>query len=522
MTALTLLSTQPLIHAFGWTLLNFLWQGAIIALVLKLVLRLLIGNSSQLRYMAACCALGLMVVFPLATFGHLAANSKVVSQALSRSNVERDQVPSLRSDSTGPVTPWVDQIAEAFDNSLPWLLAAWLAGATILMGRLNIGLIIAWKMKSVSTELAPVELQAIFNDLSNRIGIVRQAALLNSALVQVPTVIGWLRPAVLIPVGCLTGLSPTQIEAIFAHELAHIRRHDYLVSVFQSLVESVLFYHPAVWWVSKRVRQEREDCCDDLAVRISGDSLAYARALSFLEEHRSSHTVVALGANGGVLAMRIRRLLGYKDAPAYSWLAAITQLAVVVVAAALCIGTFTRAQARPDKPLTQDSNVASHSSNPVYQRWLDEDVLWIIAPVERAAFTHLSSDPERDEFIRQFWSRRDSGSVGAGENSARREHYRRLAYSSEHFTAGMPGWKSDRGRIYILYGPPNSIEAHPVGSSTTEPYEVWHYLVIQKQAQPEHGQDTLEYKARSITKKDVDITFVDVCNCGNYQLDPVP
>jgi GWxTD domain-containing protein len=194
---------------------------------------------------------------------------------------------------------------------------------------------------------------------------------------------------------------------------------------------------------------------------------------------------------------------------------------VVVVGVALSIGTYTRAQTRPDKPI--ESNEMSQSSNPAYQRWLDEDVLWIITPQERAAFAHLSSDPERDEFIRQFWIRRDTGSANAGENIARREHYRRIAYSNEHFTAaGMPGWKSDRGRIYILYGPPNSIEAHPVGSPTTEPYEVWHYLVIQKQAQPEHGQDTLEYKARSITKKDVDITFVDVCNCGNYQLDPVP
>ena len=522
MTSLILLSKQPLIHAFGWTLLNFFWQGAIIALVLKLVLRLLMANTSQLRYVAACCAMGLMVVFPLATFAHLAIESTAAPQASSQSNVEGYQVASLRSGSTGPVTPWVDQIAELFDNSLPWLLTAWLAGTTLLMGRLNIGLIVAWRMKSASTQAAPIELRSILNDLTSRMGIVRRVGLLNSALVQVPTVIGWLRPAVLIPLGCLAGLSPIQIEAIFAHELAHIRRHDYLVSVFQSLVEAVLFYHPAVWWVSQQMRKEREDCCDDLAVSISGDCLAYARALSFLEERRSSNPALALGANGGVLATRIRRLLGYKDAPAYSWLAAGTQLAAVVVAVALCIATFTRAQTRLDKPSTIESNAALPSSNPAYQRWLDEDVLWIITPEERAAFTHLSSDPERDEFIRQFWLRRDTGSAGTDESSARREHYRRLAYSNEHFTVGMPGWKSDRGRIYILYGPPNSIEAYPDGSATLgRPYEAWHYRVIQEHAQTEHGQDGLQYKATT-TKKDVDITFVDACNCGNYQLDPVP
>jgi GWxTD domain-containing protein len=510
MTSLNILSKQPLIHAFGWTLFNFLWQGAIIALVLKFVLRMLIANSSQLRYMAGCCAMGLMVMFPLATFARLAIESTVVSQSSSQSNLEWYEMASLRGGSPGPVTPWVDRIEERFDNSLPWLLTAWLTGTTLFMGRLNIGLIVAWKMKSVSTEAAPIELRSILNDLRSRMGIVRHVGLLNSALVQVPTVIGWLRPAVLIPVGCLAGLSPIQIEAIVAHELAHIRRHDYLVSVFQSLLEAVLFYHPAVWWVSQQMRKEREDCCDDLAVGISGDRLAYARALSFLEERRSSHPVVALGANGGVLAMRIRRLLGYKDAPAYSWLAAGTQLAVVVVAVALCLGTFTRAQTRPDRPSTIESNGPSQSSDPAYQRWLDEDVVWIITPEERAAFMHLSSDPERDEFIRQFWLRRDTESAGAGENSARREHYRRIAYSDQHFAVGMAGWKSDRGRIYILYGPPNSIEAHPDGSTTIgRPYETWHYRVIQQ-----HSPTT--------TKNDVDITFVDACNCGNYQLDPVP
>jgi GWxTD domain-containing protein len=202
-------------------------------------------------------------------------------------------------------------------------------------------------------------------------------------------------------------------------------------------------------------------------------------------------------------------------------LAAGTQLAVVVVAVALCVGTFTRAQARPDKPSTIESNDESQSSNQAYRRWLDEDVLWIITSEERLAFTHLSSDPERDEFIRQFWLRRDTGSPGAGENSARREHYRRIAYANEHFTVGMPGWKSDRGRIYILYGPPNSIEAHPDGGATIgKPYEAWHYRLIQEHAQPQHGQDGLLYKATAITKQDVDITFVDACNCGNYQLDP--
>jgi hypothetical protein len=223
-----------------------------------------------------------------------------------------------RGDLSRPAMPWVNRLAESFDRSLPWVLAIWFTGTTLLLCRLNIGLIVARRMKSIATQPVAIELQSAFLDLSRRLGVIRPVSLMNSAIVQVPTVIGWLRPAVLLPLGCLTGLSAIQIEAIFAHELAHIRRHDYLVSVFQSIVYAVLFYHPAVWWVSRQVRREREDSCDDLAVKISGDPLAYAKALSFLEERRGSLPAVALGANGGVLAARIKRLLGCKQPPAYS------------------------------------------------------------------------------------------------------------------------------------------------------------------------------------------------------------
>jgi beta-lactamase regulating signal transducer with metallopeptidase domain len=297
MTFLPLSYEQPLIHAVGWSLLHFLWEGAIVALLLTCALRLLRRRSSQLRYMAACCALVLMAASPLITFGLLAFSSSAVDQTISHAIVEKNQMMSPGADLAGPSMPWLNRLAESFDRSLPWVLTAWFAGTTLLLCRLNIGLIVARRMKSIATQPAAIELQRVFHALSSRLGVVRPVSLVNSALVQVPTVIGWLRPAVLLPIGCLTGLSTIQIEAIFVHELAHIRRHDYLVSVFQSIVEAVLFYHPAVWWVSRQVRREREDSCDDLAVKISGDSLAYAKALSLLEERRGSLPAVALSAN---------------------------------------------------------------------------------------------------------------------------------------------------------------------------------------------------------------------------------
>jgi GWxTD domain-containing protein len=507
---------QPLIHAVGWSLLHFLWEGAVVALLLTSALGLLSNRSSQLRYKAACCALVLMAASPLVTFGLLVVNSSTADQAFAYAIVQSNQLLIPLTGLSEPTMPWVNRLAESLDRSLPWVLAAWFTGTTLLLCRLNVGLIVARRMKSIATQPPPIELQTAFHDLSRRLGIVRAVSLVNSALIQVPTVIGWLRPAVLLPVGCLTGLSTNQVEAIFAHELAHIRRHDYLVSVFQSIVEAVLFYHPAVWWVSQQVRREREDSCDDLAVRISGDPLAYAKALSFLEERRGSLAAAALGANGGVLAMRIKRLLGYKKPPAYFWLTGTTLLAVVVSAAALCIGTFAGAQTNPDNQSSINSAGASHSTDAQYQHWVDEDVLWIIAPEERAAFLKLSTDEERDELIRQFWQRRDAGAP-AGIN-VRAEHYRRLAYANQHFATGNPGWKSDRGRIYIMYGPPNSIEAHSVG--VAQPYEVWHYREIKEFGPAEQEQGTPNYKTTLVTRKDVDMKFVDACHCGEFRLQP--
>ncbi len=160
-------------------------------------------------------------------------------------------------------------------------------------------------MKSRQTRPAPPEWQQTLNRLSKR-----SVQLLISPLIQVPTVIGWLRPVVLFPVGALAGVPSEHIEALLAHELAHIRRHDYLINILQSIAEATLFYHPAVWWISRNIRTERENCCDDIAVAITGDPLTYAQALTNLESHRPAHLTPALAANGGSLKQRIARLLG--------------------------------------------------------------------------------------------------------------------------------------------------------------------------------------------------------------------
>ena len=327
MTTLVEICGLPLVHALGWTLLHLCWQGTVVAVVLWCVLGLLGGRSSRARYVAACLALGLMIALPVVTFAHLASGEYQLRAAFDGPAVAIESGMVLRVRAGELSAPWPVQMAVALDHALPWILLAWFAGVILFVGRLNVGLLVARRMRSAGTTAAPAELQQVFEAVRRRLGIARAVRLMHSALVQAPTVIGWLRPVVLIPASCLTGLSTMQIEAILAHELAHIRRHDYLVSVLQSMVETLLFYHPAVWWVSKQIRRERECCCDELAVAVGGDRLAYARALSVLEERRSFYPEVALGANGGVLKMRIKRLLRCKEDAAVSKLEAFTVLA---------------------------------------------------------------------------------------------------------------------------------------------------------------------------------------------------
>ncbi len=142
--------------------------------------------------------------------------------------------------------------------------------------------------------------------------------LLASASATVPFVVGWLRPVVLVPAALLTGLHPAEVEAIFAHELAHIRRHDFLVNLLQNVVETLLFYHPAVWWMSAQIRMEREHCCDDVAAAVCGGALDYARALVALERLRPA-TGLMVAASGGSLLERIRRLAGARDNGRSAW-----------------------------------------------------------------------------------------------------------------------------------------------------------------------------------------------------------
>ncbi len=161
-----------------------------------------------------------------------------------------------------------------------------------------------------STVVSPRVLE-ICHTLQDQLGLNRAIAYCECKWLQAPAVIGWFRPVVFLPVTALTAFQKSSFEVVIAHELAHIQRFDPFVNVFQVCVETLLFYHPAVWWLNKRIRAEREHCCDDMAVALCGNAVEYARALTLMEEWRSA-PVFAMAANRGPLTERIVRVLGLK------------------------------------------------------------------------------------------------------------------------------------------------------------------------------------------------------------------
>ncbi|MDC3981763.1 M56 family metallopeptidase [Polyangium jinanense] len=290
------LATSPFVAALGLALLHFLWQGVVIALFLAATLAGLPRSHAAARYTAACAALALMALAPPLTFAYFHA--------------------ALAAEAFVPPNAWATIAAPAAGSGPPlWpaiVVMAWTLGALFMSARLAVGL--ARLSSLIRHHTVPVSsaLEVRFDKLARRLGVRKGVRLVGSDRVDVPMVIGWLRPVVLVPLAALTDLPPSCLTALLAHELAHVRRFDVLTNILQSIVEAALFYHPAVHWVSRVARREREHLCDDDAVAAVGDPVRYARALAALEGMRARTPELALGSNGGSLVMRIRRLIDGK------------------------------------------------------------------------------------------------------------------------------------------------------------------------------------------------------------------
>jgi GWxTD domain-containing protein len=538
MNALALWVHTPAAQAVGWALIHFLWEGAALAAVLAAALFLLLPSSARARYAAACLTLFAMpLAFAITLLVLLPSHTETVTAVhLPNPMARLSAVPAFLPAPT----------PRTFRDFLPWLAPAWFLGVAFFYARGLTAWFAARRLSYRGICAPPPAWQDRLTQLCARLRLSRPVRLLESCFTDVPVLVGYLRPVILMPLGCLTNLPAGQIECILIHELAHIRRHDYLVNLLQGFVEGLLFYHPAVWWASRIAREERENCSDDCVVALTGDARVYAATLAALEHRRALAFEATVAATGGSLMKRIRRLLTSPQpaqptaTPAFAaglllvtfaaalaaWPAkppARQSIPAVALEARLLESQTVEPQSSPLPSALQESQGARQRAtsflvllNPFaqsstqappaqrkggdgtvqqplatpYQKWLNEDVVYIITDEERAAFHRLQADEERETFIEQFWLRRDP-TPGTLENEFREEHYRRIAYANERFASRIPGWKTDRGRIYITYGPPDEIDDHSSGgtyqrpaeegggTTSTFPFQQWRYRYIE-------------------------------------------
>jgi GWxTD domain-containing protein len=464
MTSIEFWMQTPAAIAIARTLLHSLWQASLAALALALCLRF--THAARIHYACACAALGVIVIASISTFVALApqASRRIAPQDLASA---RSVAPFGVGTGVAPVPQ------STLERVLPWLTPVWLLGVAAFSVWRAAGWAALQRLLRQGVSAPPEAWVRNLDRIRARMKVAAPVSLLESCATRVPLVIGHLRPAILMPVGVFAGLAPDQVELILIHELAHIGRYDYLINMVQTLVEGVMFYNPAVWWISNVIRAERENCCDDIVMETRNAGPLYASALAALEEIRFDQREVLMAASGGNLLKRIRRILRQPEPQPSVLVPVFSAVAIIIVAGVLA--------AHPQ---------AQTALANAYQTWLDEDVVYIITPAERVAFLTLSTDAERNEFIGQFWQRRDP-TPGTLDNEFKDQHYLRIAYANEHFASTLPGragvgWRTDRGRIYIMYGPPDERETHPAGTyvrpdGTTQPFasDIWLYRYLQ-------------------------------------------
>ena len=345
------MNTAHLIGSIGWTLVHFLWQGALVGCATAVALTALRNARPQSRYLVACLGLFLCLAWPTA---------ELALRLQDGSGAGGDAMVLFAAGLVAGAP--VDQSWGALlGEQLAPIVGTWAVCALAMALRMALGLL--WIGRAAARERHDPLWQARIESLAVRFGLGRTVRLRVVERLGSPITAGWWRPVVLVPAALVSGMPAHLLEALLAHEMAHIKRHDYLVNLGQNLVETLFFYHPAVWWISGRIRVEREQIADDFAARILGEPRRLALALSELERLQFSTHHLAQAANGGDLMSRIKRLIR-PDTQALNWKAAIPVLGL----AALCTAVFAHAaptatSAEPDLAAVADFNSCKR---PVY------------------------------------------------------------------------------------------------------------------------------------------------------------
>ncbi|MFD1140140.1 M56 family metallopeptidase [Larkinella insperata] len=349
------LFSEPFTNALGWALVHTLWQATLLVAVTALVLRLTQQQPASVRYSISIGALAFQFLTFLVT-GWVSYEPVRASMAIGSEQPAPATQTTLMLNLPA-TSDWLDDLTAGLNQYVPLLVTIWLVGTIVLLVRLLGGWVFVQRLTRRNINPAPEAWQNYLQQIARQLGISDAVRLMESTEITVPMTIGWLKPVVLIPIGLLAGLSPRQVEAVLAHELAHIRRYDYLVNLLQSVVEIVLFFHPAVWWLSARIREEREHCCDDVAIQLCGERASLAQALVHIEERRQAvattpSLAMAFGARRPSFLQRVKRVIGLREPQAASRPNGLAVAGFLVLLAGLVTAQHRHRSGHVNRPAT--------------------------------------------------------------------------------------------------------------------------------------------------------------------------
>jgi len=425
MKIISSLLSDSVVSAFGWTLVHSVWQGTLLMIVAAVVFYFSKRYSAHARYIIGVSFLFAQIVASGITFGYYQIKSSptLLTGNLLKNNTSLDSAIALKSFAHElPVTLKFQMWLSAH---LYELVICWLIGAGILLLRFAGGWIFTERLRMQAKIIMDKEWRARFGIITAKMNISQSVEFRETAKILTPMVIGAFNPVVLIPIGLLTGFSTAQVEAILAHELAHIRRNDYLINLMQSFVEVIFFFHPAIWWLSDRIRIEREHCCDDIALSICSDKMSLAHALVKVAEWQSAPEIaMAFASKKPLLLQRIQRVLGVKPKSTGNFI----NLPVILLAAGMIIGlsVYAVAQKTEKKEKAKQAEHTFQKQSEFVEEHVDEEEIAEVneEPEEIEVENPIEIDIDLSEFSFDF----DNDSLNQKMNEL---HHRMQALQSE-------------------------------------------------------------------------------------------
>ena len=365
------------IQSLSWTLIYGLGQGLLVYTLLWLILRMLPAISANAKYHLSLSALTILLAWFAGTWWQQFHFFTLANEQTLISGTQNTVILQLPLRNISSIDKYASYRAMmlSIHAFAPWLSAFYVAGLLLMLMRLSAGMQQLFSLRKNGTLKPDPAIDDLLTSLKNRIHFEGGVQLLISAKAQVPMVIGFLKPIILMPAATMAQLSTEQLETILLHELAHIKRYDYLINILQTVVETILFFNPFVWMISSITRREREHCCDDLVLANTREPLYYATALAALANHPEATPTIAVAASGqsNYLFNRIKRIMEMKKTTfSYSRMVAAI-LIITVITCSIAVLTPSLASAKKDNKAKKTE--ALKSSSPAVAQSEDEQLV---------------------------------------------------------------------------------------------------------------------------------------------------